>query len=79
MEKFIVSRDDSIYEAFPNVVLLPSGKLICVFLECKNHADRSYSKVVYTVSSDRGRTWSKNWRLSKILCLAHLIFLNILD
>jgi sialidase-1 len=66
MEKFIVSRDDSIYEAFPDIILLPSGKLICVFLECKHHADRSYSRVVYTVSSDRGRTWSKKFPLSEV-------------
>lgn len=28
-----VSRDDSIYEAFPDVALMPSGKLLCVFSE----------------------------------------------
>ncbi|MCM8785012.1 MAG: glycoside hydrolase [Candidatus Omnitrophica bacterium] len=66
MDKFIVSRDDSIYEAFPDLVLLPSGKLICVFLECKHHSDRSYSRVVFTESLDRGRTWQQKKPLSEI-------------
>ncbi|MCM8832325.1 MAG: glycoside hydrolase [Candidatus Omnitrophica bacterium] len=66
MEKFIVSRDDSIYEAFPDLVLLPSDKLICVFLECKHHSDRSYSRVVFTESFDRGRTWKQKKPLSEI-------------
>ncbi len=58
MEIFTVSRDDTIYEAFPDVALTPSGKLICVFSECTHHADRSYTRVVLAESDDRGRTWS---------------------
>jgi sialidase-1 len=30
IQKFNVSRDDSIYEAWPDVVLTDGGKLICV-------------------------------------------------
>ena len=44
IQKYIVSRDDSIYEAFPDVALTPSGKLVCVFAECTHHADRSYTR-----------------------------------
>jgi hypothetical protein len=58
MERFTVSRDDSIYEAFPDVALTPSGKLICVFAECTHHSDRSYTRIMLTESTDRGRTWS---------------------
>jgi len=58
IKRFIVSRDDSIYEAFPDVALTPSGKLVCVFAECKHHSDRSYTRMVYVTSTDRGRTWS---------------------
>ena len=31
LQKFIVSKDDSIYEAWPDLVQTDSGKLICVF------------------------------------------------
>jgi len=58
IQKFTISRDDSIYEAWPDVVLTPSGKLICVFAECTHHHDRSYTRIMLTESVDRGRTWS---------------------
>jgi len=58
IRKFTVSRDDNIYEAFPDLVLLPSGKLICVFLECTYHGDHSYTRIMLTDSLDRGRTWT---------------------
>lgn len=58
MQKFTVSRDDTIYEAFPDVALTPSGTLVCVFAECTHHGDRSYTRIMLTTSADRGRTWS---------------------
>jgi len=58
IQKFIVSKDDSIYEAFPDLVQTDSGKLICVFTECTEHADRTDARLVITESLDRGRTWS---------------------
>ena len=58
IQKFTVSRDDSIYEAWPDVIQTPSGKLICVFSECTHHGDRSYTRLVYCHSTDRGRSWS---------------------
>ena len=58
MEKFIVSRDDSIYEAWPDLALTGSGALVCAFAECTHHRDRSYTRMMFTRSTDRGRTWS---------------------
>jgi len=58
IRKYTVSRDDSIYEAFPDVALTKSGRLVCVFSECTHHADRSYTCIMVTTSDDRGRTWS---------------------
>jgi len=58
IEKFTISRDDAIYEAFPDVALTPSGKLVCVFAECTHHADRSYTRLMLADSGDRGRTWT---------------------
>ncbi|MFO7637092.1 MAG: sialidase family protein [Clostridia bacterium] len=59
IQKFTVSRDDSIYEAFPDLVLTASGKLVCVFAECTHHGDRSFTRIVTRHSNDRGRTWGE--------------------
>ena len=58
IEKFIISRDDSIYEAWPDVALTPSGRLVCIFSECTHHHTRDYTRIVLCTSDDRGRTWS---------------------
>jgi len=64
IKKFTVSRDDSVYEAWPDLALTKSGKLICVFSECKHHNDRSYTRIVLKKSIDRGRTWNDKIPLS---------------
>lgn len=56
--KFTISNDPNIYEAWPDVVLTKSGKLVCVFSECTHHGDRSYTRIVVVDSIDRGRAWS---------------------
>lgn len=58
IEQFTISRDDAVYEAFPDVAPTASGKLVCVFAECTHHGDRSYTRIMVTDSADRGRTWS---------------------
>jgi sialidase-1 len=63
--RFIVSRDDTIYEAFPDVAICPSGRLVCVFAECTHHGDRGYTRIVLCHSDDRGRTWSAKRGLSE--------------
>jgi sialidase-1 len=65
VERFTVSRDDNIYEAFPDVAITPSGRLVCVFSECTHHGDRRYTCVMVATSDDRGRTWSTKRRLSE--------------
>jgi len=63
----IVSRDDSIYEAFPDVALTASGALVCVFAECTHHGDRSYTRIMFARSLDRGRSWSPKQPLTDAL------------
>jgi hypothetical protein len=58
IQKYIISRDDDIYEAFPDIAQAPSGKLVCVFSECNHHTDRSYTRIMLADSFDRGRSWS---------------------
>lgn len=65
IERFVVSNDTSVYEAWPDVALTEGGALFCVFCECTSHGDRSYSRVMYTKSLDRGRTWSPKQPLSE--------------
>jgi len=82
IQKFTVSRDDTIYQAWPDVALTPSGRLVCVFSECTHHGDRSYTRIVLTDSTDRGRTWTPKrplteptrglpvfWNCARITCL----------
>ena len=59
MQKYIISRDDNVYEAFPDVALTLSGRLVCVFAECTHHGDRSYTRILVTDSDDKGTTWSR--------------------
>lgn len=56
--KYAVSRDDNVYQAWPDLALTRKGKLVCVFTEVVHHLDRSWSRVVLEESVDRGRTWS---------------------
>ena len=58
MQKYIVSRDDSIYEAFPDLVKTDSGRLICVYTECAHHGNRELSRIVFRKSDNRGKSWS---------------------
>jgi sialidase-1 len=58
IQQFTVSRDDEIYEAFPDVAAPGGDRLVCVFTETTHHGDRAYSRVASTVSENRGRTWS---------------------
>ena len=59
IRKITVSRDDSIYEAWPDVAMTESGKLIAVFTECEHHVNRNNSRLMLTQSLDRGETWSE--------------------
>ena len=65
IQKFVVSRDESVYEAWPDLIKTKSGKLLCVFTECEHHICRKNSRIVLTESSDRGRTWSKKRPISE--------------
>ena len=65
IEKFVVSRDESVYEAWPDLIKTVSGKLLCVFTECEHHICRKNSRIVITESLDRGRTWSEKRPVSE--------------
>jgi sialidase-1 len=59
METFEVSREDNIFEGHPwGLVRTESDRLVCFFQEETHHGASGYRRGVYTVSDDRGRTWS---------------------
>jgi len=66
IQKYIVSRDDSIYESWPDLTLTPSGKLICTFTECAFHTNRDFSRIMITESVDRGRTWKSKMPFTEL-------------
>lgn len=65
IERYVVSNDRSVYESWPDLVLTKGGKLICSFCECTHHGDRSYSRIVYVESKDKGVTWSSKRALTE--------------
>jgi sialidase-1 len=65
MEKFIISNDPGMYEAWPDVAIAPNGELVCVFSECTHHMNRTYTRVMLASSADRGRTWTPKIALTE--------------
>ena len=65
IERFSISNDPEYYEAWPDLELTTSGKLICVFNECTHHQDRRHTQIMLTESIDRGRTWTPKHPLTE--------------
>lgn len=71
LRQYTISRDDSVYECFPDVVKTKSGKLICVFRESTHHGDLNNSRLVLTESLDEGKTWSAKKGLTEKVDATH--------
>ena len=54
-----VSRNDDVYECFPDVALLPGGSLIIVYRESEGHVGTDFTTLVWRTSDDAGETWSE--------------------
>jgi len=50
------ARDDALYQAFPDVALLPSGDLLAVWRESDAHVPR-WTRLMLARSADGGATW----------------------
>ncbi len=81
IEKFLISRHEQHYQAWPDVAMTPTGRLLCVFSQCKHHGDRSFARYVTVHSDDHGRSWSEPsvlvedsahgwWNCARVVCLA---------
>ena len=64
LKQYTISRDDSVYECFPDITKTKSGKLICVFRESDHHGDLNNSRLVLKESLDNGKTWSEKKELT---------------
>jgi len=53
----IVSRDDSVYECFPDVARTRSGRLLVIYRESDGHQAREFCRLVVRASDDEGETW----------------------
>ncbi len=58
IERYSISRDPTYYHAFPDLALTPRGRLVCVYLRCRHHTDRSHTQILIQHSDDQGQTWS---------------------
>jgi sialidase-1 len=57
MKKITVSRRDSEYECFPDIVRLSDGRMLCVYRESQGHVPRDYTRIVIRESLDQGSSW----------------------
>ena len=57
IDKFTVSRDDSLYEAFADIARTHDGTLVITYRESQMHSPYPFSRIVVRRSVDEGRTW----------------------
>lgn len=58
VEKFAVSRDDTVYECFPSLAQLSSGRIVLVYRESDAHRAKDFCRLIVRTSDDGGRTFS---------------------
>ncbi len=59
MIKLTISRNDNVYECFPDIAQANDGSLICVYRECMGHSPWPFSRMVVRRSIDNGMNWSE--------------------
>lgn len=58
IEKSTISRDDSVYECFPSLTRLDSGRIILVYRESDGHKVKTFCRIIVRTSDDNGKTFS---------------------
>ncbi len=55
--RFTISREDDVYQAFPDVVLTRSGRLLATWRASLGHVPRNFTDIYLMHSDDDGATW----------------------
>ena len=58
VEKFTISRDDSVYECFPHLCRTESGRILLTYRESNGHVASDFSRLIVRYSDDAGKSWS---------------------
>ena len=58
VEKFTISRDDSVYECFPHLCRTCSGRILISYRESNGHVASEFCRLIVRYSDDGGHTWS---------------------
>lgn len=53
----IVSRDDSVYKAVPDLAMCDDGSLVCIYRESLFHLFHPFSRIALQTSRDGGLNW----------------------
>ena len=57
MQTMTISRNDDVYEAFPDIARAGDGTLVCTYRESLCHGPWPFSRVILRRSVDDGMTW----------------------
>ena len=58
VEKFTISRDDSVYECFPHLCRSRSGRILITYRESNGHVASEFCRLIVRHSDDGGESWS---------------------
>jgi len=58
IERFTISRDDSVYECFPSLTRLANGRIILAYRESDGHRPKTFCRLIVRTSDDDGKTFS---------------------
>jgi hypothetical protein len=64
IEKFTISRDDSVYECFPHLCRTQSGRILLVYRESNGHVASEFCRLIVRYSDDAGQSWSER----RVIC-----------
>ena len=73
MIRFVVSRNDGIYECFPDVARTTDGVLVCIYRECMGHGPFPFSRLVVRRSLDGGMNWTERQVLLECVARAETV------
>ena len=59
VEKFTISRDDSVYEFVPHLCRTRSGRILLTYRESNGHVASELCRLIVRHSDDAGRSWSE--------------------